>query len=560
MTQLADALARARREGWADQVRTAADERALIAGCHFDLGAVAQVVGVLETFRLSVGAWAGRTLELLEWQIDRVIGPFFGWRTAQGLRRFRELQLWIAKKNGKTTLIGALGIYFLAYDGEAAARLGSFAFERDQASLGWDEAVLMIQETPHLRDQFVIVPTDHLIAHPASRSEWKVYPKGSAAKEGKNLSGVLIDEMHVISDPQLLPTLRDSGAARRQPVRAITSTAGEDLESVGGKEYLRARRIALGELVQDDSLVVIYEADPDRHAAGSLEAQRAANPSLGSIIQQAEIAAAYQAACGEPDWMPDYLRYRENRWVASQVGGLDLTLWDACPVEDVDLGGRPCFGGIDLASRRDMCAFSLLFPPVDPADLIWHVLVWYWIPSALMEEPPAGVKDAISRETRVRYRSWIDAGMLQVTEGKSTDYGAIRTHIKGLGPVYDIQEVDVDRYEAAKICQELKADGFDVVEVGQGTRSLSAPSKELRDVMLPEKRINHRGHPVLRYNVQSAVFVRDAGGMIKPIKANAMGKIDGLMTLLTSLSRALVVPVKAKKKKSAYDGRGLVFV
>lgn len=55
--------------------------------------------------------------------------------------------------------------------------------------------------------------------------------------------------------------------------------------------------------------------------------------------------------------------------------------WDACafPVNEEELIGRTCYGGLDLSSTSDITAFVLVFPPRN-AEEKYIILPYCWVP------------------------------------------------------------------------------------------------------------------------------------------------------------------------------------
>src|SRR5208282_2208499 len=117
-------------------------EHGAARGIYFDAAAAARSNLFFKVLQHSKGEWAGQPFELELWQafIDAMI---FGWKRADGTRRFREAYIAVPRKNGKTTLLSGEGLKLLAADGEAGAEVYTFASTKDQAKLIFDEAVQM---------------------------------------------------------------------------------------------------------------------------------------------------------------------------------------------------------------------------------------------------------------------------------------------------------------------------------------------------------------------------------------------------------------------------------
>ena len=60
---------------------------------------------------------------------------------------------------------------------------------------------------------------------------------------------------------------------------------------------------------------------------------------------------------------------------------MPMDKWDRCSfaVNEDNLEGRVCYGGLDLSSTTDITAFVLVFPPEDEDDK-YVILPYFWIP------------------------------------------------------------------------------------------------------------------------------------------------------------------------------------
>src|SRR6478672_1496978 len=195
MADLAQRLADACSAGWMEWIQSEADERAISEGCWFDLKAAERVRTFFRQFlRHSKGQWAHQPFELLDWQWRQVIAPLFGWKRADGTRRYRRGYIEIPKKNGKSTLFSGLSLYLLAGDGEPGAEIYSAAVDRDQASIVYNEAANMVEASPALSSRLRVVRSTKRIVFQKTRSFYRALSADVPAKEGLNAHAVLPDE------------------------------------------------------------------------------------------------------------------------------------------------------------------------------------------------------------------------------------------------------------------------------------------------------------------------------------------------------------------------------
>jgi phage terminase large subunit-like protein len=224
--------------------------------------------------------------------------------------------------------------------------------------------------------------------------------------------------------------------------------------------------------------------------------------------------------------------------------------WDACAfsVDEDDLEGRVCYGGLDLSSTTDITAFVLVFPPRDETDK-YVVLPYFWIPEDNV--------DLRVRRDHVPYDLWEKEGYLETTEGNVIHYGFIEKFIENLGERFNIREIAFDRWGAVQMVQNLEGMGFTVVPFGQGFKDMTGPTKELMKLTL-EQRIAHGGHPVLRWMMDNIFIRRDPAGNIKMDKEKSTEKIDGAIALVMGLDRAL--RGGNDDGSSVYDEHGILFL
>jgi len=505
MPDLAQLLTDAEAAGWIDWVRNEADERAVLEGCWFDLAAAERVRTFFRKFlRHSKGQWAGKPFELLDWQWDRIVARLFGWKRADGTRRYRRGYIEVPKKNGKSTLFSGLSLYLLIGDGEPGAEVYSAAVDRDQASIVYNEAANMVEASPGLSSRLSVVRSTKRIVFPKTRSFYKALSADVPAKEGLNAHAVLIDELHAQRTRELWDTLRYAGASRRQPLHLSVTTAGFDRLSICWEQHAYAEQVLSGVIYDPAFFAYISAAAPDDDWTDP-KVWKDANPSFGITVNADQFAEDCKEAQESPAKENSFRRYRLNQWTEQDVRWLSMEKWDACAGITADLDGKECYGGLDLSSTTDLSAFVLVFP----AEGYFDVLAYFWVP----EE---GAKRREHRD-RVPYTQWIRDEYIEATPGEAIDYDRIRNRIKELGERYKIESIAIDRWNATQLAMQLDGDGFEVVAFGQGYASMNWPTKKLEEVVL-SGRLRHGGNPVLRWMAGNASIETDAADNWKPSK------------------------------------------
>lgn len=278
--------------------------------------------------------------------------------------------------------------------------------------------------------------------------------------------------------------------------------------------------------------------------------RKKANPSLGITVGIDKVKDACESAKQNPGEENSFRQLRLNQWVKQAVRWMPMDKWDKCEfaVNEDDLEGRVCYGGLDLSSTTDITAFVLVFPPLDETDK-YIILPYFWIPEDNL--------DLRVRRDHVPYDVWERQGYLQTTEGNVVHYGYIEKFIESLGERFNIREIAFDRWGAVQMVQNLEGMGFTVVPFGQGFKDMSPPTKELMKLVL-EQKIAHGGHPVLRWMMDNIFIRTDPAGNIKPDKEKSTEKIDGAVATIMALDRA--IRCGNDTAESVYDNRGLLFI
>lgn len=523
------------------------DRAAVRDGCWFDIAAAERVRDFGRKFiKHSKGEWAGKPFELLPWQYNEVVAPLFGWKRADGTRRFRMAYLEVPKKNGKTTLLSFLGIYLLVGDGEAGAEVYTAAADHKQAGLIFDEAHNMVRQSESLRERILVTGSQKHMAFPSRMSILRALSADAFTKEGLNAHAILFDELHAQKTRVLWDTLLFSGISRSNPLHISITTAGYDRNSICWEQHDYASKVIAG-LIEDWSFLGVIYGAPDDADWTDPAVWKAANPSYGVTIHEDSFAQACRAAQESPTKENSFRRYRLNQWTEQETRWLQMEKWDECDGEiDMDaLKGQPCWGGLDLSSTTDISALSLMFRAPGGE---WIVLPFFWVPEERARER--------ENRDRVPYSTWATSGLIEMTPGNVIDYGWIRKKINELGSIYRIQEIAFDRWNASQLVQDLQdQDGITMTEWGQGYRSMSDPTKQMEKIVLAHEFI-HGGHPVLRWMASNVVVVTDPAGNIKPVKPEHHGaaRIDGIVTTIMALGVGMVAKAP---QLSVYSTRGI---
>jgi phage terminase large subunit-like protein len=470
-----------------------------------------------ENLTHSKGELGGKPFILEPWQKD-YIATLFGTMSG-GVRQYRTSLLAIPRKNGKSTLCAGIALK-LMFDGEPGAEIYSCAADRDQARLVFEMAKACVENSPKLRSRLRVFRNS--IVREDTHSTYKALSAEAFTKHGLNAHGIIFDELHAQPDRELWDVMTTSTGARRQPLCVAITTAGFDRKTICWEIWRYALAVRDGAIKDETFLPAIYAADPDDDWTKE-ETWRKANPNLGVSVKLEDLQVRCKRAQDMPTEENTFRRLHLNQWTEQDTRWLRMDHWaqgdQACPV---DLTGRECFGGLDMATSFDTTCLCLLFALDDGR---YWAEPYFWIPEENMRE-------RVKRD-RVPYDMWHRQGFLRTTPGNVTDYDLVRADINELAKKYNIRQVAIDRWNATQLSNQLQGDGLNVIGFGQGYGSMSAPAKRLEGLVVGGKVLHHS--PVLDWQASNVAVQSDHAGNIKPSKAKSTERIDGIVSLTMAL-------------------------
>ena len=489
-----------------------------------------QVILFVETLKITAGARAGEQFRLRDWQKDlirRVYDPV----KPDGRRQVRTALLTLPRKNGKTTLIAALAICHLCGPmAEPRGAIYSAAADRNQAAILFREMKAMLLADPELSARIIIRDFVKELEDSETGSIYDALSADVATKFGFSASFVCFDELAQSPNRDLYDVLETSVAARAEPLFVIISTQSSDPRHIMSEVVDYGRDVLAG-IVDDPSFVAaIYEAPPEADI-WSEDVWRAANPALGDFRDLDEMRSYAARARRLPAKQVVFRNLYLNQRVDPSAGFISGTDWLACgdPVDEAELAGSQCFGGLDLSSTRDLTSLALWFPASG------SVLVKYWIPGSDLDER--------EHVDRAPYRLWVEQGLISAPSGRAIDKRAVAQDVVAFVEQFDLVGLAYDRWRIEDFIKILNDDGLvlPLIPWGQGFKDMSGALDSLEDLVI-DRKLKHGAHPILTWNVSNAILDVDPAGSRKLNKRRARARIDGLQALCMAVGLAARQP------------------
>jgi len=493
--------------------------------CFIDPTKSRRAVEFIERFcKHSKGEWAGQPIQLELFQ-KAVIEALFGViDPATGLRQFRECFFLVGRKNGKSTLLAGIALYMMLADNEGGAEVYSTATKYAQARLIFDEVHNMVKQSPHLKKHVKKRKMD--LFHEATFSKIQPLARNSDTLDGLNAHLVIMDELHGVKDRNLYEVMKQSQAARRQPLLIMITTAGTVRECIFDDMYKYACDIADGNFTDDSFLPIIYELD-NREEWNDPAAWMKANPALGSIKRIDDIRFKVERAKNNPTDLSGILTKDFNIRETSKTAWLS---YEAINNEELfnveDFNGVFAIGGADLSITTDLtCATLLMMKSGEDKKYITQM---YWLPSD-------NLHDRVKID-KIPYDKWYNRGLLRLCEGNCINYSDVTAWFVEMVKVagLSVAWVYYDSYSAKYWVQEMTAEGFRMERCIQGAKTLSLPMQML-GVDLSAGRVVYNNNPVLKWCLTNTGIQTDRNGNIVPVKNQSpKQRIDGTASLLNA--------------------------
>ena len=426
--------------------------------CHYDEIAGNEPVDFIQEYLTHVkGDKAGELVILEDWQ-KCLIRNLFGWKRPDGTRRYRELFLYIPRKNGKSFLSAAILIYIMFCDGEKGAEIYTAALNWEQARLVFEATKGMIRQDEELNEKCEILGKSIRLK---SDPNFVFVPLTGATegKHGLNIHVTAVDELHEHSNWDLVEPLVSAMGSRKQPLTIIMTTADFNRVSPCNEQLKLAKDIRSGVKNDYTFLPVVYEIEKDA-AWDDPDNWAKANPNLGVSVYESYLETQAIKAKNQPSYLNTFKRLYLNIQTDAENSWIPLEQWRACTTgkdyQDLSnkrlekimekLKDQECFGGFDLASNRDFTAFVLFFPKLKIA------LSFFYLPE----------------EYKLKYaeQEWLRSGHILLTPGNTTDEDFVFNHVNKLASIYDIKGIAYDKFGARSIADKLIKEGFDMVEFG----------------------------------------------------------------------------------------------
>jgi len=437
-----------------------------------------------------------------------------------------------------------VALYVSFFDGEPGAEGYCVATKRAQAKIVWGDANQLVKSSG-LRSRIVSLVAN--LHRPDTVSKLEPLGADADSTDGLNPSLIIVDEFHAMKDRELLDVMETATGARRQPLNFQITTAGDDPMSPCGDQHDYACKI-LDQVLEDETFyafIAHLDVGDDWTDERSWEK---CNPNYGVSVRPDDLRALAIKARNMPAAAAAFQQKRCNVWINTAAPWLSLDGWRRGQTVDWtadDMLGQPCTIGIDLSSKIDLAAITIVFKPTATRKS-WRLLVICVTPEDTLAER--------ARRDRVPYLLWVQAsslhpnqtGILRTNPGNRIDQTVVVDVVKEAAARYDVQGIGFDPWNAGHIEQDLAAAGLQVIEIPQTLQQMSAPAKDFEADVL-DGLVDAGGDPLMFWCISNVVVQRDGKDNIYPVKKKSRGRIDPVIAAIMGRKLASAAPPAEKQ-------------
>lgn len=476
------------------------------------------------------GDWAarGESIRLEPWEIF-ILVSIFGWVLVKTKkRRFRVADLFVPRKNSKSTIGAVIGLFMLAVDGEFGAEVFSGATTEGQALEVFRPARLMARMTPQYLARYgVTVNVSNLsVAQTNSKFEPVIGNPG----DGASPSCAVVDEYHEHKRSDLYDTMKTGMGARSQPLLLVLTTSGTDVAGPCYQHQIELQKILAGVLEDEQRFGIIYTID-DNVDWTSEAALLMANPNFGVSVDADFLRGQQREAIDNPRKQNTFKTKHLNVWVAAASPWLNLHKLKAAgdaTLKIEDFAGETCYEGLDLASKIDIAARVTLFRRAINGKSHYFAFCRNYVPQSAVDSPE-----------NAHYQGWVAGGFMTATVGNMINLRQIEEELVSDAEKFVVGEIALDAWGAREMAPSLLEQGFSVVDVPMHVRNLSEPMKEI-EALIEDGRFHHDDNPAFIWMLSNVDVYPDRNANIFPRKQRVETKIDAGIALILAMGRAMI--------------------
>ena len=493
---------------------------------HFDSNSADRFIKFAESTKLYSDKWAGKFLRLEDWQCF-IFANVYGWKKADGRRRFRKAFLQVARKNGKSSMLSVVLLWDLMMVNGSQCYAG--ATKRDQSKILFRSLKQTIKQNNALTTRLKIYESTSRITNEAKGGFFEALASDKDKLDGLNPSCAVIDEIGSQKDMSLVNVIESGMVSRPEPLLWEIGSATDNMYSAGKQEHDRAKKILEGIEEDDSFFCIVYELDEDDDWTDESK-YRKANPNLDVTVDSETLHNMKVQALSNSSYEGEMRTKCLGQYITPITAWIQPAVWNVSVDNEKKYTldkDKPYFavGAVDLSKRNDLTAFTICIYQNEKFFLRHKA----YFPLEMMEEK-------MKRDNEM-WRKWTEQGYLTATIGSVVDYKVMFKDIMEACDEYRIDHILFDPYNSNSLVTELE-ENYDLVAVNQNIKNLSPFTKRFEEEIYKGNIVD--SNPLMRWEMSNAEVYRDANDNLKVIKPKvkeSTKRIDHVITSLMCVGR-----------------------
>lgn len=487
-----------------------------------------KICKILKVLKMAKGSAAGETVyeALAGYQWLFIIAVLcVVYRDDKRIRRYQNVILEIARKNGKTFTIALLFLILFYLEPQyskfySVAPDGSLAREIKEAL-----EPLITTNRAVIDEEEMVIRRDYILFTPL-RTKYVPLNYSTNRMDGKEPNVFIADEVGALPNNYPVEAMRSGQLLVRNKLGFVVSTKYPTVDNPLEDEVANAKLVLDG-LSQDETLfALLYEPDNPKDWVDDLEVLEHANPLAIEIPEVMEdLIKKRNEAITRLSKRENFLTKHCN--IVYQGTGtesfVDVNDVRACRVDNIDWSGRDVYIGVDLSMSNDNCAVAMV---ADDNGTILSEVIGF-VPEGRIPEK--------NKFEKIDYYKFIEACKCIACGDMIVDYEVIEDFVFQIEDKYGVRisAIGFDRYNAISSAQKWDRD-FETIVIRQHSSVLHAPTKLLYEKIM-KKEFAYTDNELLEINFQNSQCTFDTNMNRYVNKKKSKGKIDMVVALINAI-------------------------
>jgi len=455
-----------------------------------------------------------------------IIAALFGsYYKDTNTRKYLYAFLFIGRKNGKTTFVCFLQLYFMIADGVSFPSSILIAGSQNQANDTSFRALKeMIMCSPSLRTRLVAMKSNKIVFKDPNRYGWcKTVPAIEDRLEGLNPTSALLDELHTYKDAQKFNVIKNALGTKENPMLFLISTAGYGKDSFCAQLVETGRNVLRGISNDDRFFYLLYELEEGDNIEDESNWIKA-NPGLGTILDYKLFKDQFNTNKTIPSLFNDFVTKRFNIFLEENSQWIEPDELEVAfkYFNEENFKEYPCYVGIDLSSTRDLTAIVCLW---DVNGEFYAKAYFFFVETA---------ENAL-RKGSINIKDWIAKGYVIPCSTPTIDFELLMTYIKDINSKNNVVGLFYDPWHFDLLKNSVSEEGIWAQGIPSTMRHLD-PAVRFLETLFYEKKINILQNKCMIWNFRNVVIYKDLNGNMKPNKNKSADSIDGVVALINAIS------------------------